>query len=349
VLNNQTILDSPILLFLGAGASQPLEKPMMSEFVAKLSTAITDDSQKRVLAYLRKFRGEDLEAILGELDTIIGLDYASYVNGYESGSQFSLGRDIARYLQTNIKHAIIREYRNVNGEKAAELYEPLFNVVFPYIKKGSQCLTIFTTNYDPAIEVFCQRAYGQYTICDGFAHDPADRHYYWSRSVFDRFQLEPEKRNLTLFKLHGSVDWLRVKASQRIRRGQAMFDAMDSDAYENILIYPVTRKIATEDPFYTGYEYFERCSERAKVCIAIGYSFRDYDALTRLRGAASLNDSLNLALVAPRAEETLRTVQIPDERKMPFNSKFGQLPGQLNQLSEYLDKTIRASKATTVA
>ncbi len=347
MLNNPTILNSPVLLFLGAGASQPLDKPMMVEFVRGVSRRISDDSQKNMLAHLRRFRSDDLESILGELDTLIDLDYASSVDGMTSAAEgggqhyrFSLDRTTAVGLRTKIKHEIIREYRNVDADKTVQIYEPLFNVLFPYLPKRSECLPIFTTNYDPAIEEFYRQKHEQYALCDGFDYDRADRHNYWSRSVFDKFQLEPEKRNLALFKLHGSVDWLRVKSSQRIRRGQAMFDAMDSDAYENILIYPATRKIATEDPFYTGYEYFERCCERARVCVAVGYSFRDYDALTRLRGAASVNDELKLILLAPRAEEILKDVRFPEDRKKPFNFKFGEMPDQVNLLSEYLDRTV---------
>lgn len=316
----------------------------MAEFVDKMSKSITDESQRAMLGYLRKFRSDDLEAILGELDTIIDLDYAQRLEGHttvqNSQVPFSLSRVAAKSLRTRIKHAIIREYRDVDGPKTSQLYKPLFDLLFRYVDKG-QCLTTFTTNYDPAIEEFYRQEYPQYELCDGFAYDPADRHNYWSRSVFDRLQAEPEKRNIALFKLHGSVDWLFVKSSRRIRRGQAMYDAIDSDAYENILIYPATRKIATEDPFYTGYEYFERCCERARVCVAIGYSFRDYDALTRLRGAVSINEQLRLLLVDPFAETILPNVRIPDERKIPLNFKFGETPDQFAMLSGHLEEHLR--------
>jgi hypothetical protein len=321
---------------------------MMGEFVEKVSFLISDDRQRYVLAQLRSFRGDDLEGILGELDTIIGLDYADSVTGLSgrgpARSRFELSTDDARRLRLNIKHEVIREYRNVDAEKAVRVYEPLFDIVFSHLSAPSKHpVPIFTTNYDPAIEEFCNRRYEGYALQDGFEYDRADRHNYWSRSVFDRFEPETGKRNLALFKLHGSVDWVRVKASQKIRRGQAMFDVMDSDAYENILIYPATRKIATDDPFYTGYEYFERCCERATVCVAIGYSFRDYDALTRLRGAVSANDDLILILVDPRAEEVLKTIPIPEERKVPLNVRFGGLPEQLAMLSELLESAMARS------
>jgi hypothetical protein len=123
-----------------------------------------------------------------------------------------------------------------------------------------------------------------------------------------------------------------------------MYDAMDADAYGNILIYPATRKIATEDPFYTGYEYFERCCERAKVCLAIGYSVRDYDALTRLRGAVSVNDNLRLLLVGPSADKVLAGIRIPDERKVPLTFKFGEKPDELGSLPDRLAGALGLSK-----
>lgn len=327
VLNNKKILECPIILFLGAGASAPLGKPMMAEFVEKASTAISDGDQQQMLIWLRRFRGDDLEGILGELDTIIELNYATSVQGkrkvegYPDPVSFSLNRYTAANLQRNLKHAIIREYRNVDAEKSLEIYRPLFDALFQINRKN--WLPVFTTNYDPAIEDFHQKEYPQYELCDGFQYDPADRHNYWNRSVFDSFAGNPERRNLILFKLHGSTDWLRVKSRNRIRRGQAMYDALDHDAYENILIYPATREIATEDPFYTGYEYFERCCEHARLCIAIGYSFRDYDALTRLRGAMSVNDDLRLLVVSPSADEILKGIPVADSRKAPLPYKFG--------------------------
>ena len=38
---NTTITESPVILFLGAGASVPLVKPVMKDFVARLAEQIT--------------------------------------------------------------------------------------------------------------------------------------------------------------------------------------------------------------------------------------------------------------------------------------------------------------------
>lgn len=69
------------MLFLGAGASAPLGKAMMAEFVKKLSNVPLGTEQRDLLGLLTRFRGPDLEGILGELDTIISLDYAKRSGG----------------------------------------------------------------------------------------------------------------------------------------------------------------------------------------------------------------------------------------------------------------------------
>jgi len=347
-----TIIDSPVLLFLGAGASAPLGKLLMDSFVDKLSKHhVREEKPSSMLKLLTEFRGADLEAIMGELETLIGLDYAVGASGYHkvktgngvNNEPFSLNRDTAIRLRFLIKHAVIREYRDISAQQVVELYEPLFDRMFPSLESAKHCLVIFTTNYDPSVEAFCQEKYEEYHLCDGFAYNPTDRHNYWHRSVFDAFQLDSRKRNIVLFKIHGSVDWLHVTSSSRIRRGQAMYDAMDSDAYSNVLIYPATRKIATSEPFYSGYEYYQRCCEHARVCLAIGYSFRDYDALTRLRGASSINDRLQLALVSPQADKILKDVPIPTEQKFPMPFYFGkadQMPDCLTSIDALLSSRI---------
>jgi hypothetical protein len=78
-----------------------------------------------------------------------------------------------------------------------------------------------------------------------------------------------------------------------------MYDAMDSDEYKNVIIYPTGDKATNREPYFSAYEYFSRCCEQAKLLIVIGYSFRDYEALNRLKGAAKRNESLKVVVVAP--------------------------------------------------
>jgi len=63
---NKLITASPVLLFLGAGASAGLGKPTMVQFVEKLKRAIQPDSGRELLHLLALARQADLEKILGE-------------------------------------------------------------------------------------------------------------------------------------------------------------------------------------------------------------------------------------------------------------------------------------------
>jgi hypothetical protein len=346
---NLTILHSPLLLFLGAGASNPLGRALMQPFVAKLKDTIRKNDPSalsELLNRLIRFRSQDLEEILGELDTIIGLDYARAIEGvyFEANvpQSFQITPAAAVMLRKSIEHEVIREYRTVSPEATVNVYSPLFELIFSHIDPAVQCLPVFTTNYDPAVENFCALKHSDYELTDGFYYDKATREHFWQENVFDGFDLTKGKRNIVLFKLHGSVDWLRVKSADRIRRALAMYDEMDADAYENVLIYPATRKIAVEEPYFTAYDYYQKCCERAKVCLAIGYSFRDYDALTRLRGAMTGNPKLHLALLSPDAQAVLKTLPLPRDREVPFSFLFGletYLKDYLAAIDQLLAKT----------
>jgi hypothetical protein len=180
-------------------------------------------------------------------------------------------------------------------------YEPLFDLIFNYVNPDEHCLPIFTTNYDLAIETLCEKKYSKYALIEGLDTDLSSKIAHWNRNEFDMFSLWEGHQNLVQFKLHGSVDWIRQEKSGRIVRAPAMYDALDSDEYKNAIIYPTGDKAANREPYFSAYEYYSRCCEQAKVLIVIGYSFRDYEALSRLTGAHRRNDTLKVVLVAPDA------------------------------------------------
>ena len=130
---------------------------------------------------------------------------------------------------------------------------------------------------------------------------------------------------MVLFKLHGSTNWFRDNTTNppRILKSELQIHLPEDPNYENLLIYPAKRKILLADPYFTAYDYFQRTLERCKLCVVIGYSFRDYDALSRLRSAALLNKRLKLLLVDPNAEALSRTLKgfgVPSDYA---NSHFG--------------------------
>jgi hypothetical protein len=309
---NGVITASPVVLFLGAGASAALGKPTMAQFVTRLQSSNRMDRGGQLLHLLVAARGADLESILGDLEVFLNLPYLSAVQcdpayattdaGTGEIVPITITKAEAINLRSTIRHEIIREYRSIDRDAIAAAYEPLLDLVFGYVDAAEHCLPIFTTNYDLAIETYCETAGIKYDLEDGLELDPLAKTAYWNRNQFDHYGLTGyRERHLVQFKLHGSVDWIRAEKSGRIVRAPAMYDLLDSDEFQNAIIYPAGNKAANREPYFSAYEYFSSCCERAKVLIVIGYSFRDYDALNRLLGARERNDGLKIILVSPEA------------------------------------------------
>lgn len=325
-MHNGLITRAPITLFLGAGASSPLGKPLMGSFVDRLRTnseLANSELFQRIVA-----QENDLEHLLGELGSWSDKGYFTS----ELPSRGPLGRIIlsdrqqdefrnrlssvivgAEQIQDIIKRQVFRTYRDVDDpQQAVRLYAPLFELLFSKLGSQHVPLVIFTTNYDPAIEAFWQQNRTDYELVDGFENDRASSSYVWRRKSFDELDLVHGRRNLVLFKLHGSADWMRTQGG--IRKAPAVYS--EDEMHGNVLIYPAKSKVAIEDPFFTAYDYLQKTLEGSRLLIVIGYSFRDYDALTKLKSAALTNPSLRVLIVDPdakRLSNELRSKGIPTE------------------------------------
>ncbi len=358
---NSRITQSPVILLLGAGASVPLGKPVMEQFVRGLVEQIEYIENPALLLSLVSARGYDLEKIMEDLETFLALDYISSF-AFHGEPTYEASRSDAENLRSYIRHSIIREYRNIDANKAINVYQPLLDEIFLHLDSANHCLPIFTTNYDLAIESFCELKYSQYVLVDGMQEN--GREVQWNRQEFDMFRMDhpatnsPEsqriftlfdptygeldlgsqlpKRSIVLFKLHGSVNWMRMVPGGGIVQSLPMYDLIDSDRFQNAIIYPAGNKVATSEPYLTAYHYFSRCCENAKIVVAIGYSFRDYDVLISLLKARQVNEKLQLLLLSPNAYNILRT--IPDEDNIlwitALHGSFGDNASSTKYLTE---------------
>lgn len=360
---NITITQSPVVLFLGAGASVPLGKPIMKQFIERLAEQVKSEDDARLLSFLISARGYDLELIMGDLETLLSLDYvSSFV--FDSEPAYEANRNDAAHLRSFIRHSMIREFRTIDNKRVVDVYQPLFNTIFSHIDPTTHCLPIFTTNYDLAIEKFCQeQPYPhQYDLVDGMEEDSLERETFWNPREFESFCIkpnlknpefekaldelaktllssivgphQPQQRKIVLFKLHGSVNWMRVASTGKIVQSLPMYDVVDSDEYQNAIIYPAGNKVATLEPYLTSYHYFSRCCDHARLIIVIGYSFHDYDALSSLLKARQVNDKLTLLLLSPDAYTVLKT--IPDEDRVYWTHAVYGLFGDTGSEVEYL-------------
>lgn len=292
----------------------------MKPFVSALRTALVNVEHQNLLAYLVTKCGEDLERVLAELDGITQLKSSTEIDAVYAGAHHNIHR-LAGSLRTAIEYQIIQTYSVLPRADLLNLYSPVFDLIFSNIDPDKYCLPVFTTNYDPAIEEFCDSKPESYDLTDGFAQ--VGREYIWNADQFHAFKLKGGKRNVVLFKLHGSVDWLFVRAKGAIVRTQPFHQMIDEQRYKNVLIYPAVHKVATDEPYFTAYDYYGRCCERSKFLLTIGYSFRDYDALARLRSAMSFNSDLTLLLLAPDSKDIIDSLPLRREQVIPIEHNFG--------------------------
>jgi hypothetical protein len=126
---------------------------------------------------------------------------------------------------------------------------------------------------------------------------------------------------LVLFKLHGSTSWF--KSGRQFIKSDAPIYAGADASFENLLIYPAKKKVALDDPYFTAYDYFQRTLENCNLCLVIGYSFRDYDALSRLFSAASHNQNLQVIVLDPSADSLCKPLRERGVRAHPIPKLFG--------------------------
>ncbi|MCH7560786.1 MAG: hypothetical protein IIC67_05365, partial [Thaumarchaeota archaeon] len=169
-----------IALFLGAGASMPFGKPTTSRIRSKLIEKYKGTSDPFYLyEFLRCEEFEDIEHILQSIK-----DIKEFFNGY-GGKYFSWsdtplqinfeGRmqkfDAETFLKEIekidkiIKQEIFNHYswKHEEDKNLFKIYDKLFN----FLKENSEKIQIFTTNYDQAIEVYCN-AKDEFRLVDGF-------------------------------------------------------------------------------------------------------------------------------------------------------------------------------------
>ena len=147
-------------------------------------------------------------------------------------------------------------------------------------------LRIFTLNYDICVERALRKT--DFRIELGF-----DEHRQWEGSRFD--ENENSDVNLYLYKLHGSIDWIRDT-----NNGNRL--TLCDDPQPNAeLIFGVTSKLSSIDPylFYVHELRKFSLSEALRYILVIGYSFSDEYINGLIGQAVSRNELLRVLVVSP--------------------------------------------------
>jgi hypothetical protein len=348
---------SNVIVFAGAGASAGLGMPTTPEFVESLREKWHQID--RLLEQYRKYRedagspkkvNEPIDA--EELrDWLINLGqvakYTEYLLQHQPyNTKVSNTSYASQFLTVVLKEfdSIIRKtYGTVHPGRANTHYSEFFRLLAQF---GTDLVPFFTTNYDLVLESLAEYKGFERVIETGMV-------IRGTNVVLDTQRFEKVtsgQPTILLFKLHGSTDWWKNTQTGQI--AQVSFGISPPNQYSDLLIYPTREKFkqVSEQPFSFFYDVLEGflSSKTLRLCIAIGYSFRDKIINEKFRPA--LEGGLRLLILDPnmkkaQLKQTFDMLEIDDQIRIE-NIHFGDWsPPRRNRLAEVLGEEL--GKATT--
>ena len=275
-----------IALFLGAGASVPLDKPTTKQMKEKLTNYSTSNLQDEIFqSFIIHPKFDDIEYIL---QSVRDIQNFSNNNGgmyfFENGKNgifryskatvsFNEFTDKVKEVAKTLEDKIFENYRwNRNSN---ESLLKIYGKIFEFLKTKSDEIHIFSTNYDKAIEQFCNLKNMEFICIDGFERNPSHSEFAKWTGNFNPIT-DGNKTNIFLYKLHGSLNW-KVHVDEGLIRTNEESKPDDHNFVENMVIYPTIspKEEESKEPYRTIIEKFKQQMQKLDVCIVIGYSFRD--------------------------------------------------------------------------
>ena len=333
---NELIYKQPLVVFLGAGASAPLGKMTTVQFLnwVRYRDEINFNLLNKIIENIEPSKEvaktPDIEAVLDCLE--------KFIEGrqlYQRLSGFALiATDEYTKLCDQIKDFVITHYSEINPVEAFNHYEPLLQ------ESSVPVIPIFTTNYDLSIEKAFEYPHAEFRLIDGFVRRRKTTPK-WSANAYHDYKPRQKSKDVVLFKLHGSVDWVRTPSGDIERTGTRRRDPGD---LQTVIVYPtrIKREIH-EEPFRTNYDYLLACLTHAKVCIVVGFSFRDQEIAEHFREAAGMNSNLEVGIFDKnlRLEENISRIFHPKQGFFISTTLNEQATDNIKRVAEWINDRMK--------
>jgi len=309
--------ENKVLVLLGAGASYEAGVPTSSVMIDRLEGLLKDDaawtSYQSLYYFVKsaiyfadgiggKFNNEvnyNIERLvntLSELDKKVKHPLYPFIGNWNikltelGGDDFTKVRDLRQKVikELQVDWVLLSDYSK------SDYYRGLFD----FAKDFQYPLRIFSLNYDLCIE---RNRKGE-TIEKGFRDG---RTWLWSNFEYP----EGEAPNIFLYKMHGSIDWLRDE-----HKNLTFSDEPSKIRTDQLgIIFGTDYKLQYTDPFlFFAYE-FRRWTLDAKLIIAIGYGFGDEHIngiLGQALGSVSNSNERKLLAVSTFENEDEKKAQV---------------------------------------
>lgn len=294
--------DVNCILFLGAGASEPLGLPTTDGFLDKLKERLGNPESEMIEAIEEADGVNTLDDIMRELldvvpvrGTGVGIEALLTDPWKHSGPKSYATRGGARSSDTKFER-MKREVRKAQ-ERASGILQTLVNLLYdlyawnekldendavlaPYLNLltilNNGHMPVFTTNYDLHLESYRQNGY---TINDLFGNAAGSPVPVWQGA--NLWDYGPKCINL--FKLHGSVHW-ELRGSKLAAPSPERINISAPSGYEDLIVLPGTPAglQRNQEPFLTYYDYFDDYLSKTDIVISIGHRFDDNEITATL-------------------------------------------------------------------
>lgn len=340
------------MIFLGAGASSPFSIPTTSTLTTEIHNM------------LLKEREEDL---LNDIITFWKGCYEDKEPNYENILTVLMGLTDARKIsKTSVVRAFVKDFpqhkRNyediidniyskivnyctspfISGESYIEpmKLETIFQKTYDLFTLFRDDV-IFTTNYDPSIEIWCQKRNIQLHDGTEITMNPeikkvlpvTDRTIEMGATQFElnrrpRQPLQP--LSLKIVRLHGSVWAYETAKGQKIKMNRPKDRLLFNDWYSHLdkrplMIFPGQESILASGEWDVYYQYFKKMLQ--KTCLVIGYSFNDNLINNVFVDNLKKNQLDKIGIVDPFPDEVMKNLfwnqEVPRNKIVGIPTKFG--------------------------
>lgn len=334
------------MIFLGAGASACFGIPTSPSLTRRImgiinekSPSLLSDIKKFLQTYSKDFDYENILTILTALTNPRQVNRDHYSLSFRETYPNHKG-DYTKII--NKMHEIIcncctapfdqETKKYLKPRKLESIFQNTYDLLMGVPLYGERDELVFSTNYDPSIELWCQKRFLNCVDGTKQTDNPELKQVLRNELALKAIRAKAHANATYLIRLHGSVWTYEFPGTHTLKfnlpRGRLLF----SDLYENtfrqkpIIIFPGQEERLRRDQWDPFYQFFK---EQLKGhCLFIGYSFR-HDVIN-----APILDNLKngriskLGVLAPKPQKNLNNLfrgeQIPEDQIIEMPAKFGK-------------------------
>jgi len=306
-----------LIVLTGAGASAALGLHTMASFPQVLRSA--GGSLADMGAKMRwEQAGADVEWIYDRLELYVDagnaaaqgdLNLQHALRGAAPAQQF---RDQAAEALSQLQGLILQNWGRLDSADEADFR--LYDVTLTELRNlNTGPLSVFTTNYDLTFEFLPQTPLS--AVVNGLRQERVDP--VWDPRAYREVEAQ---HKFVVYRLHGCSHWFLDEARgvvtyqpnpELVRRG-----------LQPMVVFPAGRKTDTRglEVFAFSYGAFREAVSRARVCLIIGYSFRDQGIQDCVARASA--DMQFIVLDSEPNSERIRSV-LRGHRVLELRGRFG--------------------------